>query len=258
MKHLHWLLGMLICLGLFSGCQTPVAEETPSQPTETPTQTATITATIDWFPATATATPRPTQPVEPTQEMRPGIGAVLVDNLLAETAAWRTGNFTAGNITLVNNTLTLAIQQPKAALLSLEQKNILRNFNLETRVNVNMCRMNDVYGILVHAASEYNYYRLLVNCQGNVRAERVRDGTTTLMQDWTPSGLPPGAPLDVELGVWMVGSEIRFFANDALVFSVKDPVFKEGTVGVFARADSDSPVTVTFSEMKVSEVNIVP
>jgi hypothetical protein len=52
----------------------------------------------------------------------------------------------------------------------------------------------------------------------------------------------------------VVGSEMRLFANNAFIFSVKDPVFTEGTVGIFARADGDSPVTVSFTEMSVSSV----
>lgn len=252
----RWLLiaVIVLMLGFLSACITPTAEPTPLPPTETATITPTITATIDWFPATATPTLRPTQIIEPTQEMRPGVGSLLVDDLLSTGSEWQTGRFSAGNITLVNDSLTIAIQQTKASLLSLEMKNILRDFSLETKVNIGLCKSDDVYGLVVRAISEYNYYRFLVNCQGYARAERVRDGATTLMQDWTPTGLPPGAPLDVSLGIWVVGSEMRLFANNAYIFSVKDPVFTEGTIGIFARANGDSPVTVRFSEMSVSSV----
>jgi hypothetical protein len=241
-------------MGFLSACVTPTADPTPLPPTETPTITSTVTATIDWFPATATPTLRPTQIIEPTPEMRPGVGSLLIDDLLSSGSQWQTGRFSAGNITQVNNSLTIAIQQSRASLLSLEMKNILRDFYLETKVNIGLCKSNDVYGLIVRAVSEYNYYRFLVDCQGYARAERVRDGATTLMQDWTPTGLPPGAPLDVSLGVWVVGSEMRLFANNAYIFSVKDPVFTEGTVGIFARASGDSPVTVSFSKMAIYSV----
>jgi hypothetical protein len=241
-------------MGFLSACVTPTADPTPLPPTETATITSTVTATIDWFPATATPTLRPTQIIEPTPEMRPGVGSLLIDDLLSSGSQWQTGRFSAGNITQVNNLLTIAIQQSRASLLSLEMKNILRDFYLETKVNIGLCKSNDVYGLIVRAVSEYNYYRFLVDCQGYARAERVRDGATTLMQDWTPTGLPPGAPLDVSLGVWVVGSEMRLFANNAYIFSVKDPVFTEGTVGIFARASGDSPVTVSFSKMAIYSV----
>jgi hypothetical protein len=245
---------IVLMMGFLSACVTPTADPTPLPPTETATITSTVTATIDWFPATATSTLRPTQIIEPTPEMRPGVGSLLIDDLLSSGSQWQTGRFSAGNITQVNNSLTIAIQQSRASLLSLEMKNILRDFYLETKVNIGLCKSNDVYGLIVRAVSEYNYYRFLVDCQGYARAERVRDGATTLMQDWTPTGLPPGAPLDVSLGVWVVGSEMRLFANNAYIFSVKDPVFTEGTVGIFARASGDSPVTVSFSEMAISSV----
>lgn len=254
MRRWHVITVFVLMMGFLSACIAPTAEPTPFPPTETATITPTVTATIDWFPATATPTLRPTQVIEPTPEMRPGVGSLLVDNLLSSGSQWQTGRFSAGNITLVNDKLTIAIQQPKSSLLSLEMKNILRDFYLETKVNIGLCKSNDVYGLVVRAISEYNYYRFLVDCQGNARAERVRDGATTLMQDWTPTGLPPGAPLDVSLGIWVVGSEMRLFANNAYIFGVKDPVFTDGTVGIFARADGDSPVTVSFSEMSVSSV----
>jgi hypothetical protein len=245
---------VVLMMGFLSACVTPTADPTPLPPTETATITSTVTATIDWFPATATPTLRPTQIIEPTPEMRPGVGSLLIDDLLSSGSQWQTGRFSAGNITQVNNSLTIAIQQSRASLLSLEMKNILRDFYLETKVNIGLCKSNDVYGLIVRAISEYNYYRFLVDCQGYARAERVRDGATTLMQDWTPTGLPPGAPLDVSLGVWVVGSEMRLFANNAYIFSVKDPVFTEGTVGIFARASGDSPVTVSFSKMAIYSV----
>jgi hypothetical protein len=245
---------VVLMMGFLSACVTPTADPTPLPPTETATITSTVTATIDWFPATATSTLRPTQIIEPTPEMRPGVVSLLIDDLLSSGSQWQTGRFSAGNITQVNNSLTIAIQQSRASLLSLEMKNILRDFYLETKVNIGLCKSNDVYGLIVRAVSEYNYYRFLVDCQGYARAERVRDGATTLMQDWTPTGLPPGAPLDVSLGVWVVGSEMRLFANNAYIFSVKDPVFTEGTVGIFARASGDSPVTVSFSKMAIYSV----
>lgn len=254
MRRLYLSAIVVLMMGFLSACVTPTADPTPLPPTETATITSTVTATIDWFPATATPTLRPTQIIEPTPEMRPGVGSLLIDDLLSSGSQWQTGRFSAGNITQVNNLLTIAIQQSRASLLSLEMKNILRDFYLETKVNIGLCKSNDVYGLIVRAVSEYNYYRFLVDCQGYARAERVRDGATTLMQDWTPTGLPPGAPLDVSLGVWVVGSEMRLFANNAYIFSVKDPVFTEGTVGIFARASGDSPVTVSFSKMAIYSV----
>ncbi len=251
MKKLRLLGIMLILTGLVSACNVAAYEPTPLLPTQTSTITPTITATIDWFPATETPTPRPTLVIEPTAEMRPDLGSVLVENLFAAPADWRTGSFSSGNITLLKDSLTLAIQQAKMNQLSLESDTNLGDFNVETKVNINLCRGEDVYGLVVRAASELNYYRFLVNCNGMARAERVRNGETTLMQDWTPTGLPPGAPIEVNIGIWVSGKEMRFFANNAFVFSVSDPVFPEGRIGVFARASGESPVTITFSEMEV-------
>lgn len=254
MKKLGFLVLSFILVGFISSCNVIAIEPTPMPPTNTETITPTVTATIDWFPATETPTPRPTQVIEPTAEMRPDIGSVLVENLFETPAEWYTGSFSSGNITLVNDSLTLAIQQPKMNQLSLELETIFRDFNVETKVNINLCRGEDVYGLVVRAASEINYYRFLLNCDGLARAERVRNGETTLMQDWTPTGLPPGAPQEVSIGVWVSGKEMRLFANNAFVFSVSDPVFPEGRIGVFARASGDNPVTINYSEMEIRSV----
>lgn len=170
---------MVMLVGLLSACVAPEVDPTPLPNTDTATITPTITATINWFPATATPTLKPTEIIEPTPEMRPGVGSILITDLLASGSDWGTQSLSAGNITLGNDSLTLAIQQSKASLLSLELKNILRDFYLETDVNISLCRGKDVYGIVVRTISEYNYYRFLVDCQGNARAERIRDGSTT-------------------------------------------------------------------------------
>jgi hypothetical protein len=61
----------------------------------------------------------------------------------------------------------------------------------------------------------------------------------------------PGAPQTFLLGVLASGNELRFFVDDAYQFSVIDDAFSSGGVGLFARATGDTPVSVSYSDLKV-------
>jgi hypothetical protein len=77
------------------------------------------------------------------------------------------------------------------------------------------------------------------------------------LQDWLSSGqVPPGAMLAVRLGVWALGDELRFFVNDIYQFAVRDPLWKSGRVGLYARAAGDTPLTVSFSNLQVQEIDV--
>ena len=127
---------------------------------------------------------------------------------------------------------------------------------LEITASAALCRGDDQYGLLLRAGSGFNNYRLLANCAGQLRMERLRGGEIALMQDWTSSGeLPKGGLLPVRIGIWSLGSEQRIFVNDVYQFSVRDPVYADGQVGVFARSAADTPLTVSFSDLTVHSLN---
>ena len=66
---------------------------------------------------------------------------------------------------------------------------------------------------------------------------------------------PSLAPAEVRLGVWANGSELRFFVNDVYLFSVTDSLLYRGGVGVFVRSSGEGDVSVSFSDLRVWEVN---
>ena len=245
------LLGFLF---LLSACtvadepipNTPTPSETPLPPTET----------IIWFPATETPTTTPTVLKSPTPEQKPGIGSVILRDDFSNDSGWLTSQTTSGNIVYGKNTLTLSVAAEKRGLQSFMQKQIPGNSYVEMTVNPSLCRNRDTYGLLLRSESENSYYRFVLACTGEVRAERYRNGELAVMQDWTVSGqLPPGAPIFARVGVWMYGNELRFFINDEYQFSVTDPVFQSGQLGVFARTADKPPLTVSFSDLVVYSIN---
>jgi hypothetical protein len=259
------ILLFLIVVLLLAACapQIPVGQEssngldvTPSaQPPGTPT------AVIVWFPATATWTPFPSVEPSVTPILFPGLGTQVFSDDFSQLQNWsraKAASEGGNSIILDRNRLTLAANVMPVSLASLHSSLVLSNFYAEVTVSVNRCSGSDEYGLLFRAASEAYTYRFLLNCKGMARVERVRDSTTLPLQDWLASGdAPPGAPGQVRMGVWAAGTEMRFFLNGRYQFSVIDPLFKSGSLGVFANASSPDGLNISFSDLTVNSVEYV-
>ncbi|MBM3181574.1 MAG: hypothetical protein FJZ86_14675 [Chloroflexi bacterium] len=237
------------CSTLDAMLATPIA---PSQ-TETPLPTA----TINWFPASATPTLQVLSTQPPTPEMRPGIGDEIISDDFSDPSLWNISASNQASADIKNNRLTLSVQS-QVFMLSLRQDLILDNYYAEITARPSLCRNEDNYGLLVRA-STINYYRFALACNGTVRAERISGGTRLVLQQPLASGdVPPGAPGEVRIGVWAVGKEMRLFLNGRFQFSLIDPSFKNGTLGVFVRAAGNTAAVVSFSDLSIQSVDYIP
>ncbi len=246
------LIGLVLALSA-TCCSVPPASS--PVPTETLEPVSPPTATIDWFPTTPTPTPTLAPTLEPTSDMRPGLGKVIYEDDFSDHSRWATAMTYNGSIAYGVNEITLAISKPQRTLQTQPQNLQLDNFYLEITANPSLCSENDVYGILFRVNSPYDYYRLLFSCAGKVRIERVQRGTTNPLQDWVYAGkIPPGAPLMVNLGLWVSGSSIRLFAEDFFLFEVEDNSFTSGGIGLYARSGGTTPLTVSFRSLSVYEL----
>jgi len=100
-----------------------------------------------------------------------------------------------------------------------------------------------------------DFYRFSLSCNGQVRLDRVVSGAAGSPQPWMASAsVPPGAPSSSRLGIWAVGSELRFFINDTFQFAVTDRYHASGLIGVFARSTGENAVTISFSALRVYQV----
>ncbi len=132
------------------------------------------------------------------------------------------------------------------------------NFYAEITARPSLCRGEDNYGVIVRSVGS-SYYRLVLSCNAYVRAERVNGGIRLPLLEPIPSGdAPRGAPGEVRIGIWAVGSDIRLFLNDRYQFGIRDKSFPSGAIGVFVRSEGDAPMSVTFSDLKVYDVDYVP
>jgi hypothetical protein len=224
-------------------------------PTETPvaTETATPTATIVWFPPSATATQLSVPTYTGTPEMSPGIGRVTLKDDFSDEEVWDIATSDNGSASIHRNRLTLAVQ-PGYYLASMRRELPLSDFYAEITARPSLCRGDDNYGLVVRGVGS-SFYRFVLACNGMIRAERIAGGTRSPLQEPVPSGDAPGAPGEVRMGIWAVGSEMRLFLNGRYQFSVVEPSFPTGALGVFVRSTGDTPVTITFSDLAVYEVD---
>ncbi len=227
---------------------------TPVVPTSTPLPTATRI----WFPASATPTLQPSSAAQsatlPTPEMRPHIGDIILEDDFSEETLWDIASSEQASASLNNYRLVLSAQSG-IYMMSLRHDVILTDFYAELTAQPNLCKDEDNYGMLIRASSAA-YYRYALACDGTVRVERYSSGNRLVLVGPDPSGdAPPGAPGNVRMGVWAVGKEMRFFLNGRFQFSVIDPSFPSGTIGVFARSVGDTPVVIAFSDLIVREIN---
>jgi hypothetical protein len=226
---------------------------TPPAPTETPF----ASPTIIWFPPTVTPSPGPVHTQPATPEMHPGLGPTILLDDFADPDDWETQVTALGGIAVDRHRLTLAAQ-PGAYLLSFRVGSVFGDFYAEITARPSLCRGADEYGVLVRGRS-VAYYRFALVCNGSVRADRVSVDTRRPLQEAVASGdAPPGAPGEVRIGVWAHGDELRLFLNDRFQFSIVDANYASGGLGVFAHSTGDTPVTVTFSDLRVRDVDDSP
>lgn len=253
------IIGFMILAAFISlpGCDLVPVEPTVT-PTLTATQTETPTPTVDWFPATATPTspPLPSPTPQPTlEDLRGGITEILVEDDFTDEGLWESRQSPAGNIAFGVQNLTLAIARPSTSLTSLSQHNLLEDFYLEMTIQTSLCQPSDQAGVLFWRQSEVDYYRLLIDCAGQIRLELIQDGQTIVVHDWeSAQRMQPGAPAINRLGLWASRGQFQLYINDTYQFEQRIASNRSGGLGVFARTISGSAMTVRFSDLQIYRI----
>jgi hypothetical protein len=232
-------------------------DSTPPTETPTPTETTIPTPTIVWFPPSATPTLLAFPTYTATAEMNPGIGTEILTDDFSDDSVWDTASSDQGSAVISRNRLSLAVQ-PNISIASYRRGINLTDFYAEITARPSLCRGDDNYGLIIRATGTY-FYRFVLSCNRTIYVERINSGVKLIIVEPVPSGdAPPGAPGEVKIGIWAVGSEMRLFLNDRFQFSVIDKSFPSGALGVFARSAGDAPMSVTFSDLTVYDVDYVP
>jgi hypothetical protein len=246
-------IAIAIWLSACSAVGLDAMTATPKPATATPLQTPTPI----WFPATTTPSPQPIISQTPTPEWLIGLNGIIAIDDFSKPTTWDTALSDQGSASISRQRLTLAVQ-PGVYLISLQRELVVGDFFAEITARPSLCRDTDEYGFLVRANS-FAYYRFSLTCDGMIHAERISVRERHILHVAVPSGdAPPGAPGEVRIGVWAAGPEMRLFLNGRYQFNITDQNLSSGTVGVFAHATGDTPVTVTFTDLVVQAVDYKP
>ena len=246
---------LLLGMTLLTSC-TAMDEWLATSTPMIPTETALPTPTIVWFPPSATPTLQTLSTKAPTPELRPGLGEEIIIDDFSDPFLWETAASDEASAKVQDNRLTLAVQS-QIYMTSLRTDLLIDDYYAEITAQPSLCRSEDSYGLLVRANGG-SYYRFALSCNGTVRAERVTNSIRLALQAPLPSGdVPPGAPGSVRIGIWAVGREMRLFLNGRFQFSISEPTFPIGTLGVFVRSAGETPVIVSFSDLKIRQVNYI-
>jgi hypothetical protein len=189
-------------------------------------------------------------------EMNPGIGAEALSDDFSDDSVWDTATSNQASAAISKNRLTLVVQ-PGYYLASMRHTLIVSDFYAEIDARPSLCRGEDNYGLVVRGIGS-SFYRFVIACNGQIRAERISGGTRLSIHEPVPSGDAPPAPGQVRIGVWAVGGDMRLFLNGRYQFSVMEGTFHSGGLGVYVRSAGETPTTVTFSDLKVYDVDYTP
>jgi len=249
------ILFILLFAMALTGCASAADESliVDSTTTETPLPSPTIV----WFAPSATLPPQALATQISTPEQKPGVGAISLTDDFSSPELWNPASSDEGSAIINNNHLTLAVPHG-SSIFRIRSDLTLSDFYAELTASPSLCKGQDEYGLLVRA-SAIAYYRLVLMCNGTLRLDRVSTNSHELLQPAIPSGdVPTGAPGEVRMGVWAVGTDLRFFLNGRYQFGVNDKNYPSGTIGVFTHSVADTPVAVTFSDLTVYDVNYSP
>ena len=249
-------LPLIIFIAL-AACTPIQAQHLPA--TATATAVPSPTATIQWFPPTATLTPQPVSVPSATPVYLPGLGNEIFTDDFSSPIYWNTASSDEGSVSVSRDRITVAVKAADTVLFSLRSEPLLGDFYAEINAHPALCRGEDSYGLLFRA-NGLDSYRYVLACNGTVRLEMKKAyNRPRVLAGPAPSGdVPPGSPGNVRLGVWVVGTEMRFFLNGRYQFTITDASFRSGTLGVFVQsAESSSAATVTFSELVVQSVSYI-
>lgn len=242
------LFALCLLALLLTACRVTFA---PLEPTEAPTPAPSPTPTTVWFPPTPEPSPFPTPRLEPTLDMRPGIGELLLEEDFSDSAPWTTGNGGDAVAVVSNHTVHLTLKVRRNYLFSTRTSPVFTNFYAEITAAPSLCRGEDEYGLLLRA-QDGDHYRFALSCDGRAKVDRYLNGSLSRQAGWVSNRIIPDlAPSSARLGVWARGSQMHFFVNDMYFFSITDTQLFEGTLGVFVHTAADGDVSVSFSDLKV-------
>lgn len=237
---------MAACLPVVTPSPVPTASQTLA-PTSSPT--------VEWFPPTPTIGITPTVELSPTPEIMAELGEVLFKDDFESGEGWTVPESSRGEINIANGEINIIINEPGSFFIGTLEKPDLQDFYAEISASPILCSPRDEYGFLFRVNGREQYYRFLLNCEGEIRLDSIVGESGSILYPWTRSAsVPVGAPSVSKIAVLAVDDQIRIYINGAPQFTVSDRQLQVGSFGVYARSVGDTAVTISFSDFLVREV----
>jgi hypothetical protein len=137
------------------------------------------------------------------------------------------------------------------------------DFRLEVDAAQEVGPNNNGYGILFRFQDRNNFYRFDISGDGFFLLSKFYEGEWVTLIPWTASSAVNVGQASNRLVVESVGSQIRVYANDALLAEVEDDTFSHGNFGFFASTFSEPNLTISYDDIKLwtpkgRELAIIP
>lgn len=240
------LFPLAACLPVITPAPVPTASQTIA-PTSSPT--------VEWFPPTPTIGITPTVELSPTPEIMAELGEIIFKDDFETGEGWTVPESSRGEINIANGEINIIINEPGSFFIGTLEKPDLQDFYAEISASPILCSPRDEYGFLFRVNGRNQYYRFLLNCEGEVRLDSISGESGSILYPWTRSAsVPIGAPSVSKLAVLAVDDQIRVYIDGAPQFTVSDRQLQVGSFGVYARSVGDTAVTISFSDFLVREV----
>jgi len=253
----HWLqraVGAACAVHLLSACQIAPATATP-KPAFTPTATVMIPliTLLPPLPALPTSTPTLEPTVSPTPALPAQVaGLVLVEDFTSNERNWPLHATPAGTIALSGGQLSFALKEPVSPLAALLPIAVPADGYVAVTALTHLCDApKNEFGVVLRAEGN-RQYRIGFACDGSVRFERYLGPGLEGASAWQPTpSLLPGAPAENRIAVMFRGSQFTAYANGTAVLSYTEPLIEAGQIGLFARTERSSLLTVAFDNLEV-------
>ena len=248
---------LLFAIFILSSCSTTLFESPTVLPSQTPTQTLIPmmpTATIDWFPVTATpiiqATPTSIQ-ATPTSVIS---GNLILEDQFNQTSFWNTATTDLASSSIENNKLILSVNQP-AQITSMRNQPSLDNFRMDIQLTAKICGTGGSYGIIFRSANLNNLYKLVINCDKTIEIQRILNGNINhIMEPIYNPVIPTNLSEKAQISIIADGTNLDVYINHLKMISISDKYHTYGTIGFFAQATGDQPMTANFSNLQIYSV----
>lgn len=130
------------------------------------------------------------------------------------------------------------------------------DFVLTLEVSQTAGNPNSSYGLLWRMNSPNQFYRFEINSAGLYLVER-RDGDGLigeLSAGWQPtSALLTGLNVTNQLRLEAIGSQMKFYVNDQLIYEIADGTYPQGGFALDAGTFSEGGLQVTFDNLVIAQ-----